>query len=232
MTPQSTSESTAGETTRLLTLELIVGIIAAAAALLIFSWLGRDIVSGITPVSDERFRAAIHAHSSPLLTRIMIAASFYGGPAGLVPLGVILALAFLLHRWHRGSLLVAITLAGAALLDGLLKQGFARSRPAPFFDYPLPASSSFPSGHALFAGSFLGGLAVLVSARIRSLPLRIAVWVLALALILLIGFSRVYLGVHYPSDVFAGYAVAVVWVAAVALGDRLASHRRSRPRST
>jgi membrane-associated phospholipid phosphatase len=50
-----------------------------------------------------------------------------------------------------------------------------------------------------------------------------------IGLILLIGFSRVYLGVHYPSDVLAGYAVAIVWVTAVALGDRLASHRR-RPR--
>jgi undecaprenyl-diphosphatase len=67
---------------------------------------------------------------------------------------------------------------------------------------------------------------------VRSFPLRVVLWVVALSLILLIGFSRVYLGVHYPSDVFAGYAVAVVWVAAVALGDRLAGHRRRRRRST
>jgi undecaprenyl-diphosphatase len=63
---------------------------------------------------------------------------------------------------------------------------------------------------------------------LRSLVLRILLWIVILSLILLIGFSRVYLGVHYPSDVLAGYAVAVVWVAAVALGDRIASHRRSR----
>jgi undecaprenyl-diphosphatase len=124
--------------------------------------------------------------------------------------------------------LVAVTLAGAALLNVLLKQSFARIRPAPFFEYPLPVSASFPSGHAFFAASIIGGLTVLVSGRVRSNALRATIWVVALGLILLIGLSRVYLGVHYPSDVFAGYAVAVVWVAGVALGDRLASHRRRR----
>ena len=216
------------ESRRLLTATLIVGIVAAALALLLFSWLGREVVAGITPVSDERLRNAIHAHASPQLTGIMLAASLYGGPSWLVPLGLALALAFFIHGWHRGALLVVITVGGAALLNALLKQGFARPRPAPFFDYPLPASASFPSGHAFFAASFLGGLAVLVSARIRSLAVRVALWIVALSLILLIGISRVYLGVHYPSDVFAGYTVAVVWVAAVALGDRVASHRRNR----
>ena len=118
------------------------------------------------------------------------------------------------------------TLAGATLLNLLLKQTFARTRPDPFFDYPLPVSHSFPSGHAFFAASFFGGLAVLVSGRVRSSALRLAVWIVALSLVLLIGLSRVYLGVHYPSDVFAGYAAAVVWVAGVALGDRVVSHRR------
>lgn len=216
------------ESRRLLTATLIAGLVAAGFALLIFSWLGREVVAGITPVSDERLRDAIHAHASPQLTRVMLAASLYGGPSWLVPLGLSLALAFFIHGWHRGALLVVITVGGAALLNALLKQGFARPRPAPFFDYPLPSSASFPSGHAFFAASFLGGLAVLVSDRIESLALRVALWIVALALILLIGISRVYLGVHYPSDVFAGYAVAVVWVAAVALGDRIASHRRDR----
>jgi undecaprenyl-diphosphatase len=162
----------------------------------------------------------------------MIAASLYGGPSFLVPLSLALALGFLVHSWQRGALLVLVTVAGAGLLNSLLKQTFGRARPAPYFDYPLPASNSFPSGHAFFAASLIGGLTVLLSARVRSFPLRVVLWVVALSLILLIGFSRVYLGVHYPSDVFAGYAVAVVWVAAVALGDRLAGHRRRRRRST
>ena len=225
MKPQT---NTSVESQRLLTATLIAGLIATALALLILSWLGREIVTGVTPEVDDAFRRMIHSHASPRITPIMIAASRYGGPAWLVPLGLCLALAFLIHGWHRGALLVVITLAGAGLLNFLLKQSFARIRPAPFFDYPLPASASFPSGHAFFAASILGGLAVLVTSRIRSVALKIGLWVLVLALILLIGFSRVYLGVHYPSDVLAGYAVAVVWVTAVALGDRIASRRNHR----
>ena len=58
--------------------------------------------------------------------------------------------------------------------------------------------------------------------------LQVLVWVVAVSLILLVGLSRVYLGVHYPSDVLAGYAIGVIWVTAVALGDRLVTHRRRR----
>ena len=125
---------------------------------------------------------------------------------------------------------MAVNLAGAGLLNWLLKFSFARVRPASFFEYPLPGSPSFPSGHALYAASVFGGLAVLVTARIRNPLLRLLIWFVAIALILLVGLSRVYLGVHYPSDVLAGYAIGVIWVTAVAIGDRLARHRRGRSR--
>lgn len=213
---------------RLLTATLTIGLVAAALALLVLSWLGRDIVAGVTPELDLELRDTIHAHSSPRLTQIMIAASRYGGPSWLVPIGIALAIAFLIRAWYRGALLVMVTIAGAALLNLLLKQTFARARPVSFFEYPLPLSHSFPSGHAIFAASILGGLAVLVSDRIRSRAVQAGIWFLALVLILLVGVSRIYLGVHYPSDVLAGYAVAVVWVAGVAFGDRVASHRRRR----
>lgn len=218
----------AAQSDRLLSATLIAGLIAAALALALLSWLGREIQTGITPALDDSLRAALHEHSSPRWTRVMIAASLYGGPTWLTLLGIVLALAFLARGWHRGALLVVVTMAGAGLLNLMLKQGFARPRPAAFFDYPLPVSHSFPSGHAFFAASFLGGLAVLVSGRVGHKVLRVAIWLVAVLLILLIGVSRVYLGVHYPSDVLAGYAAATIWVTAVALGDRWVSHRRRR----
>jgi undecaprenyl-diphosphatase len=226
--PVEESGSSTAESQRLLTAALIIGLAAAALALLVFSWLGREVVTGVPPALDERLRHALHDHATPGLTGLMITASRFGGPSWLVPIGIALAVGFLLRGWHRGAVLVILTLSGAGLLNTLLKQTFGRMRPDAFFDYPLPQSQSFPSGHAIFAASFFGGLAVLLTDRISSTPIRVLVWVLALALILLVGASRVYLGVHYPSDVLAGYAVAVFWVVGVALGDRVANHRRRR----
>jgi membrane-associated phospholipid phosphatase len=219
------------ESKRRLSLALLTGLLTAAAALVLFTWLGREILEGEVLAFDERLRALVHDLASPRLTTLMRAASLYGGPAVLIPAGLVAAGAFLIRGWHRGALLVVVTLAGAGLLNWLLKFSFARVRPAAFFEYPLPGSPSFPSGHALYAVSIFGGLAVLLTARVRSLLLEIAIWCVAISLILLVGLSRVYLGVHYPSDVLAGYAIGVIWVTAVAFGDRLARRRRRR-RST
>jgi undecaprenyl-diphosphatase len=219
---------TTEEAQRLMTAALIAGLLAAAAALLLFTWLGREVLEGEALRLDIGGRTLVQAWASPTLTEVMVAASFYGGPVVLIPAALVTAFAFLVHGWHRGALLVVLTMAGAALLNWLLKVTFARVRPEAFFEYPLPASASFPSGHALYAASIFGGLAALLTARLKHGPLRVAVWSAAVFLILMVGFSRVYLGVHYPSDVLAGYSIAVIWVTFVALGDRLARHRRRR----
>lgn len=208
-----------------------VGLLAAVAALALFAWLGGQVVGGGLDLFDVRLRNSVRGLATPGLTDLMWVASVYGAPSRLAPVGLVAALLFLYRGWLRGSLLVVATLAGAGLLDVSLKLAFGRDRPAGFFDsYPAPESYSFPSGHALFATCFFGGLAVLATHRLGSLWIRLAVWIAALLAVGLIGVSRVYLGVHYPTDVAAGYAVGVVWVAAVALGDRVAEHRRGRRR--
>ena len=216
------------ESRRLLTLELLIGLLAAAAALVLLSWLGEEVLEGEAFAFDKWIRALVHDIASPGLTSLMRSASFYGGPSVLVPAGLVVAVAFMIKGWRRGALLVVVALAGAGLLNVLLKLFFARVRPEAFFDYPLPGSPSFPSGHALYAASVFGGLAVLLTARISSFPLQVGVWIVTVSLILLVGSSRIYLGVHYPSDVLAGYAIATIWVTTVALGDRLVRHRRRR----
>ncbi len=216
------------EAQRLISAALLPGLMAAAASMVLFTWLGREILEGEILAFDDHIRDLVHGAASPRLTALMRAASTVGGPSVLIPVGLVMALAFFAKRWLRGAILVIVTLLGAALLNGLLKFSFARVRPSAFFDYPLPGSPSFPSGHALYAATVFGGLAVLLSARLRHRVLRIAVWSMAVTLILVVGLSRVYLGVHYPSDVVAGFAVGVIWVTAVAFGDRLARHRRRR----
>ena len=220
---------TAEEGQRLMSAALLIGLLAAAAALVLLTWLGREVMEGEALTLDVRARAVVHSLASPALTRVMLAASLAGGPSALVPAGLLAAVVFLIRGWRRGALLVVITLAGAGLLNWVLKLSFARVRPEPFFDYyALPLSPSFPSGHSLFAASVFGGLAALLSPRLKTHAMRVAVWTGAVALAGLVGLSRVYLGVHYPSDVLAGYSVGLIWVTSVAFGDRLAQHRRRR----
>ena len=87
-------------------------------------------------------------------------------------------------------------------------------RPDPFF-MPKPSTYSFPSGHALISLCFYGLLAGTLTHDMRSKWHRVLVWCAAAVLITLIGLSRVYLGVHWPSDVIAGYAAALIWMGAV-----------------
>jgi undecaprenyl-diphosphatase len=206
-----------------------IGLLAAAVALALFVVLGYQVRFGDPTAFDLTVRAWVRSLETPKLSAVMWGASVYGAPVRLSPLGLAAAAAFLLRGWRRGALLVVVTLVGAWLLDTGLKTLFARARPDAFFDYyPAPRSFSFPSGHALFAVCFFGGVAVLLSHRLQSRLAWILVWAVALALIILIGVSRIYLGVHYPTDVIGGFAVGIVWVASVALGDRLAERRRLR----
>ncbi|HEY7614174.1 MAG TPA: phosphatase PAP2 family protein [Gemmatimonadales bacterium] len=208
---------------------LAAGLVASALALLLFLWLGIQIRAGTPTPFDLAGRDALRSLESRTMSAIMWGASVYGAPARLSPLGLIAAAVFLARGWRRGALLVVVTLAGAWVLDTGLKLLFARARPEPVYDYyPAPSSYSFPSGHALFSVCFFGGLAVLLAHRIRSRAVQVVLWLVAGAIILLIGSSRIYLGVHYPTDVVGGYAVGVAWVTAVAFGDRLAERRRRR----
>lgn len=214
-------------TARLVGATLAAGVVASTLALVLFVWLGLLIRAGGPTPFDLAGRSALRALESPAVSAIMWGASVYGAPVRLSPLGLVAAAVFLYRGWRRGALLVIVTLVGAWALDTGLKLLFARARPMPFYDYyPAPESYSFPSGHALFSVCFFGGLAVLLTHRINARAAQAAVWVVALMVILLIGASRVYLGVHYPTDVVGGYAVGLAWVTAVALGDRLAEHRR------
>lgn len=228
-TPELSGQNDAPASAPLIGLELGLGLVLALLAGLLFAWLGEEVLEGDTQAVDERLRAIVNRNASPVLTDIMVFASVWGAPRRLAVPAVVAVAAFLLRRWYRGAVLVVVTLLGAGVLDGGLKLLFGRTRPEAFFDhYPSPGTYSFPSGHALFAMAFFGGLAVLLYDRLRRPALRLVVAVAAVAIILSIGVSRIYLGVHYPSDVLGGYAVGIVWVAAVALGDRITAHRHRR----
>ena len=204
---------------------LFAGMLAAIAALFFFGWLAEEMLDGDTRRFDESVRQFVHEFASPAMTIIMQTSSFLGSTLFLIVFGVIIVIALYLRKHRRGAILFTITTVGASILLVTLKLAFRRVRPEPFFDTILPASYSFPSGHSLAAFCFYGALAEILSERTDKLWQQTLVWISAVTMILLIGISRIYLGVHHPSDVVAGYAVGLIWVITIAIGDKLVHAR-------
>ena len=114
----------------------------------------------------------------------------------------------------------AVAVLGANLLNEAMKLFFHRPRPEPWFGYPQPPTYSFPSGHAFVSFCFCLCLAEILMRHGWPLGGKVAIWSAALGCTLTVGLSRVYLGVHYPTDVLGGYAAGIVWTTLI----RVARH--------
>jgi undecaprenyl-diphosphatase len=207
--------------------DLVGGYVAAAAALIFFGWLARDVLRHQTIRFDAAVRDGLHSLASPGLTAFFGAITWLGSELFLLPFGALVVWRLAASGRRHAAVLLVLAAAGGELLDQILKLAFHRGRPASFFGYPLPGSYSFPSGHAMISACFFGVLAAVWTARMESRGLRVSVWAAAALLALLIGMSRIYLGVHYPSDVAAGYCAAILWVAAVRAGYLVWLRRRT-----
>lgn len=208
----------------LISVVLSLSLVITMLAILLFSWIATEMREGDTMRFDENIRSFVHSFSSPATTKFMFAMSFLGAGGLVIMLGAAVVLCAV-KKWYRALGWLALTLVGAAILGVTLKYGFHRARPVPFFG-AVPHSYSFPSGHALFSFCFYGVMAGLTNARVRSLWLRVTVFSIAALMIVLIGLSRIYLGVHYPSDVVAGYLAGTIWVSTMITMDRIHKTRR------
>ena len=223
-TPQMTNLTFAaklGGVGRRLGLTLLIGLMLAAGALLLFAWLADEMLEGDAMQFDDVVRGRIHQFASPALTSSMRVVTIVGAPSVLFGLSLVVGLGFVARRHYRAMILLGVAMTGSILLNWALKHSFHRTRPVPFFDIQAPSSFSFPSGHALASFCFYSTIAALISARSNSRTVRWVAWTLAALLILLVGVSRIYLGVHYPSDVAAGYAAAFIWVMTIVVANRI-----------
>ncbi|CAN5227016.1 hypothetical protein BH10PSE12_BH10PSE12_21990 [soil metagenome] len=161
----------------------------------------------LTPFNRDLMTAVGAQRAAPLgpaITRVMIAASVVGDTGGRIVL-VLVSCAMLAWR-RRGrqiGWLLVVTLGGMLLNLGL-KQIFAAPRPDLLPHLDIVHTYSFPSGHAAGNLIFFGALAMIVARR--------AAWIAAAGVIILIGSSRVWLGVHWPSDVLAGWVEGIGWL--------------------
>lgn len=208
---------------------IVTSLAVAVLALFLFAWIGSEVLEGDTQHFDQVIREGVHRYASPGMTRVMNAFSLLGYDVLIVELVIAFAV-FAWLRWRRAAVWLAIAMTGSLALDLALKYIYHRTRPTAYFG-TAPHSYSFPSGHALCSFCFYGVLAGLFSARIKSLSWRILIWIAAAALVVAIGLSRIYLGVHYPSDVLAGYLAATVWVGTVIVLDHVRKARKGSRKS-
>jgi len=206
---------------------LLISLASATAFLILFTWLSEEVFEGELQHVDMGVRMKVHEFFSPSLTKFMQAMTFLGSIGFLTALFAILVAIWLLRGKKRPAAWLAIAVGGSVVLDVALKLTFHRSRPTPFVG-TVPASYSFPSGHALSSFCFYGVLAGLLCARIENRVLRWLIWGAAGALVFCIGLSRIYLGVHYPTDVLAGYIAAAAWVSTLLFAQRAKRHIKSR----
>jgi undecaprenyl-diphosphatase len=168
-----------------------------------------------------------HRKAHPELRRIFLATTQLGSITGMTVVAVSVALVLIIRRRKTLALVWLMTLAGSGMLDAGLKLVFARDRPD-FRDAAITENTaSFPSGHSMSSVVGYGFLAYLLLRMVRHRWLRVTVVVAMVLLVLAIGFSRLYLGAHYFSDVIGGFALGGCWLTACISGTE-AVRRRHR----
>lgn len=207
-----------------LAIHLAVGLALASLLILSFFSVLEDVVtSDPLVVADGRIAEAVLPLRTPALTRLMLAVTVLGDWefVGIALLALCVALSLARRRRDAQALLTSVAVAEVFIILG--KQMVRRPRP---FLQPLvsEASFSFPSGHTLIAVSFYGLLAFLLYRSSRTRLRRALALLGGLGVVLAIGFSRIYLGAHWPSDVLASLAAGGAWLTLVITAIEIEAH--------
>lgn len=213
----------------LLSAELAVILVLFIIALFALAYLIRKVIVLHQTGFDKSVSGFLENYVSPRNNDIMLFFTFLGTHKFLIPANLVLIAYFLFikkHKWYSIKI-PAIALSSLALMFGL-KHLFNRPRP----DVPLlfhAEGLSFPSGHALFSITFYGLLVYILYKADWSRELKWTAIALLLILIPVIGFSRVYLRVHYATDVVAGFCVGFIWLTfAIWLLNRMERYSRKK----
>ena len=216
-----------------LEVEVLVAFLAIAFLAFVFVEIASEMAEGDTLAWDRQILAALRMPGNPSvpigpgwLLKWMRDLTALGGVSVLTVLTVIVTGYLAVSRRGSLAIFVAISTIGGAIGGTLLKDLFLRPRPTIVPHLVEVDSLSFPSGHALNSAVIYLTLGALL-ARAEARPsVRISVIGVAILLTVLIGLSRVYLGVHYPSDVLAGWCAGAAWAAICSSIARMLQHRR------
>jgi undecaprenyl-diphosphatase len=192
---------------------VISGAVIAAIAIWLFSEVAETVMRGSTQAFDESVLRWLGAHHTKLLDGAMIEITALGTGTVVMMIVAISALFLFLTRHRYSGLLLLIATAGGLALNLVLKMRFDRPRPHVFVWGTNAVSSSFPSGHAMSATIVYCTVAYLAIRLYERRWPKIVTAIIAAIVIVAISASRLYLGVHYPSDVLAGAIIGLAWAA-------------------
>jgi len=196
----------------LIVAEIIAGTFLSISSFLLFLTLARQIDSSLF-LFDQSIVEYIYRLRSPLITNIMFITTFFGG-LSLLFFSAVIFFVLLIKKHKHEAVLFSLAFFTGFVINVVLKEYFARARPD-ISPLSLEILASFPSGHAMNSFVFYSFLVLLIH---RLFKRKITTWAFGVVfsiLVLLIGASRIYLGVHYPSDVVAGFVAAFFWAVTV-----------------
>jgi undecaprenyl-diphosphatase len=183
---------------------------ATGVATIGFAAIARDVVAGRTDAWDTGIELAIHAHASQALDEVMRTVSALGAVPHILGVISLVAIWAMRRRFERAAFIVVANYVVVDATNLILKVAFSRERPVLFPEAELQDTYSFPSGHAMVSTAVYG---VIAAIAVVLLPRRRGLIIAgATLLVLAIGFSRVYLGAHWPSDVIAGVGAGVPFI--------------------
>jgi membrane-associated phospholipid phosphatase len=167
---------------------------------------------------DQRWHDSAISERTPGATTFFVAMSLVGGPMSLAVLTVVVAGALFIGRRPRWAAYLLVTVGGGALLNLELKRYFGRARPALVEMLRSETGYSFPSGHAMGATVVFGGLTYLSLRALTTWPQKAAAISFGTTVVVSVAASRVYLGVHWLSDIGAGVSAGLIWLATTTIG--------------
>lgn len=194
-------------------LYLTVGLLFSAAFTIIFVALLRSLLIGhVLTALDQHVFEAMHHIRHPISDTFFLSVTFLGGVPVVILIGVLVLVWLIINNRDFSALILLGGTAGGELLVLLLKELLQRGRPVPIFPELQVFSGSFPSAHAFIAVVFYGLLVYMLLDTIQDWESRFYLVFAGSFLALLIAFSRIYLGMHWLSDVLGSFALAALWL--------------------
>ncbi|MBN9388353.1 MAG: phosphatase PAP2 family protein [Chloroflexi bacterium] len=206
---------------------IVVGLGGALLLLYLFSELTEDLLRNEFASLDDNIELWIHGFANPVFDLVFNFFTTLGGGWGMSILTGVCFLTLLLKRHYYSAIMVILAVGGGLLINFVLKNLFQRPRPDLWEStFARPSSFSFPSGHATLSLCLFGILTWIFFNLLKSRKLMIGLAILLAFCTVMVGLSRVYFGVHYPTDVVGGYLSGGFWLALLVSGDAIFTRMR------